>query len=332
MDFNQIIRDIKNKIYQPVYVLCGEEEFYIDAISDLLEESVLNQSEKEFNQTVLYGAETDVLTVEAEAKRYPMMASYNLVIVKEAQNLRKLEKLSTYVSQPSPTTVLVICHKHKTIDGRTNFAKAVKKNGLLFNSKKLYDNQIVPWIEKYLGEKGYTIQPKAAFMIKESVGDQLSKLSNELDKLMLNLPKGSSIVEKMVEENVGLSKDYNVFELTNALGKKDVLKVNRICSIFGKNQKTYPLPMILPVLYRFFSQLLLVHAHQRSADRELAAKVGLHPFFVKDYRKAAANYPVKKISAIISSLRSADGYSKGVGSTSMNSNAIFQELMFEILH
>jgi len=332
LEFNQIIRDIKNKIYHPVYLLSGEEEFYINAISDLLEESVLSDAEKEFNQTILYGGETDVLSVVSEAKRYPMMSPYNLVIIKEAQNLKKIEDLVDYVSNPSPTTILVVCYKHKSIDGRSNFSKISKKKGVFFKSKKLYDNQIIPWIEAYLKDRNFSISPKAAFMLKESVGDQLSKLSNELDKLMLNLSEGAKIDEQMVEAFVGLSKDYNVFELINALGRKDVLKVNRISEVFGKNEKNYPLAKMLPMIYRFFSQLMLVHAHQKASDRELAAKIGVHPFFVKDHRNAANSYSIKKIARVMSFLRKADGYSKGVGVPSMSNREILQELMFEILH
>ena len=332
MEFHQIVKDINDKNYSPVYLLCGEEEYFIDKISDRIEESVLDESEREFNQTILYGAETDVLTVESEAKRYPMMAPYNVVIIKEAQKLKKIEKLVNYVENPSPTSILVLNYKHKTLDGRLNLSKSIKKKGVFFNSKKLYENQLIPWIEKYVRTKSYSISPKASFMIKESVGDSLIKISNELDKLFLNLKDGESIDEHKIEKYIGLSKDFNVFELTDALGKRDVVKANRISTFFGKNEKTYPLPYIIPAIYRFFTQLLLMHSMKGKSDRELASGVGIHPYFLKDYKLASGNYSIKKIARVIHSLRNADRHSKGIGVAQISNQEILKELIFEILH
>lgn len=332
MEYHQIIGEINKKNYHPIYLLCGEEEYFIDKISDLIERSVLDESEREFNQTVLYGAETDPLTIESEAKRYPMMSPYNVVIIKEAQKIRKIEKLVNYVMNPSPTTILVLNYKHKTLDGRLNLTKEIKKKGVYYSAKKLYDNQLIPWIEKHVSDHGYTISPKAGFMIKESIGDSLTKINNELDKLFLNLQAGENIDEAKIEKYIGLSKDYNVFELTNALGKKDVLKANRISSFFGRNEKTYPLPYIIPAIYRFFSQLMLVHSMRGKQDRELASSVGIHPYFVKDFKMASSNYSVKKIARIIASLRRADNHSKGIGAVKISNQEILQELIFDILH
>jgi len=331
LEFNQIIRDLKNRVYYPIYLLNGDEEYFIDQISDYIEKSVLDESEQEFNQTVLYGLDTDVLTVEAEAKRYPMMASHNVVIVKEAQHLKKLETLVNYAKNPTPTTILVLNYKHKKSDGRSAFTNEVKKSGVLFTSKRLYDNQVSPWIESYLKDEGFTITPKASLLLVEFLGTDLSKISNELDKLILNLPAGSSIDPKAIEENIGISKDYNAFELNNALGERNILKANKIIVHFGKNEKAYPLPLILPTMYRFFSQLLLFHTAKHLSDREIAAKIGVNPFFVKDYKLAGRNYSVKKIARIMVSLRKADLLSKGVGGSQSNYE-ILQELVFEILH
>lgn len=332
MEFNQLIRDIRNKIYHPIYLLTGDEEFFIDEISDLIEESVLEESEKEFNQTVIYGIDSDVLTIESMAKRYPMMAAYNVIIVKEAQSLKKIEELVNYAKNPSPTTILVLNHKHKSIDGRSQFSKIVKEKHILFKSKKLYDNEVTAWIEQYVKAQGYNISPKAVAMFKESVGDQLSRVSNELDKVMLNLPSGAVIDDKVVEANVGLSKDYNVFELTNAIGRRDILKANQIAFHFGKNEKNYPLQLVLPTIYRFFSHILLYHANKGKQDRELASLIGINFYFLKDYKLAANNYSIKKVAKIIASLRNADNYSKGIGAAKLSNHEILQELLYDILH
>lgn len=332
MEFEQLIRDIKAKVYQPVYLLTGDEEFFIDKISDLIESSVLDAAEKEFNQTILYGLETDLLTIESEAKRYPMMASHNVVIVKEAQNLKKLDGLLNYAKNPSPTTILVLNYKHNKPDGRSAFVKEVKKKGWLFQSKKLYDNQVVPWIESYLATKGFTIKPKATILLVEFLGTDLSKISNELDKLLLNLKQGATIDAQTIEENIGISKDYNVFELNSALGVKDVLKANKIIQNLGKNEKQHPLPMILPSIYRFFSQLLLFHTVKNSSNREIAMKLGVNPYFVKDFQTAAKYYSIKKIARAIAALRKADNHSKGIGASNMSNLEILQEMVFEIIH
>jgi len=331
LEFDKIIRDLKNKVYYPIYVLTGDEEFFIDKISDFIEKNVLDDTEKEFNQTILYGLEIDAHTVESEAKRYPMMASYNVVIVKEAQSLKKIEDLAHYAQNPSPTTILVLNYKHKKIDGRKAFGKSVKSNGVYFQAKKLYDNQLAPWVEQYVKSKGYEIAPKATLLLVEFLGAELSKISNELDKLMVNLPQGSTINSKNIEENIGVSKDFNAFELNNALGEKDIVKANKIINYFGQNEKGHPLPLVLPTIYRFFSQLLLYHSVKTQNNREIAAKLGIHPFFLSQYQTAARNYPVKKIARVISSLRKADLKSKGVDAN-LNNHQILKEMVFEILH
>lgn len=332
MEFEQIIHDIKDKNYKPIYVLCGDEEYYIDKISDYIEKTVLDDGEKEFNQTILYGLETDVLTIESEAKRYPMMAPYNVVIVKEAQALKKLEGLTNYAKNPSQTTILALCIKHGKPDGRSTFIKEVKKSHVYFQSKKLYDNQVGPWIESYLKRKGHTISPKATFMLVEFLGLELSKISNELDKLMINLQPGQQIDEKIIEDNIGISKDYNVFELNSALGELNVLKANKIIYNLGKNEKANPLPMVLPAMYRYFSQLLLFQTVRNASDREVSSKLGVNPFFVRDFKLAGRNYNTKKVARAIKALRKADNHSKGIGASNLSNLEILQELVFEIIH
>ena len=332
MEFEQIIRDIKNKAFKPIYLLTGDEEYFIDKISDAIENSALNDSEKEFNQTVLYGIETDLLTIESEAKRFPMMSEFNVVIVKEAQSLKKLEGLSNYAKNPSTSTILVINYKHGKPDGRSGFVKEVKKSGVFFESKKLYENQVGPWIDSYLKRKGHTIEPKATFLLVDFLGTDLSKISNELGKLIINLAQGTVISPSIIEENIGISKDFNVFELNKALGDKNVLKANRIINYMGKNEKAHPIQMVLPSVYRYFSQLLLYQTVRNGSSREVAAKLGVNPFFANDYISAGRNYNTKKVARSIAALRKADNLSKGIGSTGMSNHDILQELVFEILH
>lgn len=332
MNFDQIMKELHRKVYHPVYFLCGEEEYFIDQISDYIEENVLDEAEREFNQTVVYGRDTDMLSLESEAKRYPMMASYNVVIVKEAQYLKNWDTLLSYFENPSPTTILVICHKHKKPDGRNKGIKAVKKSGIYFESKKLYDNQISSWIEARVSEEGYRIHPKASLLLMEFLGTDLAKISNEIGKLFINIEKGSTIDAKLIEDNIGISKDYNAFELNNALGARDIIRANRIVQHFGKNEAAYPIPLILPALYRFFAQLLLFKSFPAGNPKVAASKMGINPYFLKDYQEAARNFNQKKIAKIMTSLRKADVRSKGVGGTKLSNFEILQELVFEILH
>lgn len=332
MEFNTIIRDLKNKVYHPVYLLAGEEEYYIDKISDYIEENVLEEAEREFNQKVLYGLETDVIDLISEVKRYPMMANYNVVIVKEAQALKKLDELEKYLDEPSPTTILVLNYKHGKVDGRKNYVKKIKKKGVYFESKRLYDNQLPAWIEKYVAAKKRSITPKATQLLVAHLGTDISKVSNELDKLFIGLKEGEEIDATLIERNTGISKDYNVFELNNALGKKDVLKANEIVNHFGKNEKAYHLAVLLPMIYRFFSQLLLFHTVSKSDNRTQAATLGVNPYFLKDFQSSAQNYPVKKIARIITYLREADIQSKGVKGGGQSQHDILMELVFKIIH
>lgn len=332
MEFEQIRKNLKNKVYQPIYLLTGDEEYYIDKISDYIEHHVLEDSEKEFNQTILYGLETDVLTVESEAKRFPMMSQYNVVIVKEAQNLKKIENLANYAKNPLNSTILVLNYKHGKPKGTYTFVKEIKKQGWLFESKKLYENQVSSWIDKYVKASGFLIDPRANVLLVEFLGVELSKISNELDKLFINLAPGAMIDSKVIEENIGISKDFNIFELNKALGELNVLKANKIINNMGKNEKAHPLPMILPSMYRYFSQLLLFQTAKKSSDREIASVLGINPFFVKDYVSAGKNYNTKKVARAISALRKADKLSKGIGVSNITNHEVLQELVFEIIH
>lgn len=332
MKFDQIITDLKNKNYQPLYLLAGEEAFFIDEISNYIEENVLDEGEKEFNQTVVYGKDTDVASIIGYAKRFPMMSNYQVVIVKEAQSIKNLDELIPYIEQPLKSTLLVICYKYKKIDKRKALVKKADKLGVFFESNKLYENKIPEWINQQLIKNNYTIQPKAAVILTEFLGTDLSKVSNEINKLMINLPTGSDISPSHIEENIGISKDFNVFELQSALGKKDIYKANQIINYFASNQKDNPLIKVVGILYSFFSKILIYH-HLIDKNRNSAASaLSVNPFFVQDYQIAARNYNADKLNRIISSLREYDLKSKGVNNASATDGELMKELIFKILH
>tara|TARA_R110001592_G_scaffold36893_2_gene123618 strand:+ start:9373 stop:10374 length:1002 start_codon:yes stop_codon:yes gene_type:complete len=333
MDHKQILTDLKNKVYHPVYFLSGEEPYYIDIVSDYIENNVLDDAEKEFNQTIVYGKETDMITIISEAKRYPMMANHNVVIVKEAQHLEKeMDKLEAYLAQPTPSTILVFCYKYKTLDGRKGVTKKIKKQAVLLESKKLYDNQVPDWINGYLKSKKYTISPHASALIAEFLGTDLSKVANELNKLILNVPAGTEITPELVEKNIGISKDYNSFELNKAIGTKDVLKANKIVYHFTKNQKDNPLPMTIGILYSFFTNILNYHYAKDKSRNNIASLLRISPFFVQEYQVAAGNYSIKKAVKVIEYLRDYDLKSKGVNNTSATPGDLLKELVFKIIH
>ncbi len=332
MDYQHILKDLKNGQIKPIYFLCGEEEYFIDRISDYIEEKLLSEEEKSFNQTILYGLETDEGEILSAAKRFPMMSKYNLIIVKEAQTMKKWESLGSYFENPLESTVLVICHKYKKPDGRNKSINKAKIHGVWFESKKLYENQVIPWVEGYVKSHGYSIEPKASYLLVESTGFELSKISNEIDKLLIGASKKEAIGVKQVSDNIGLSKEYNVFELNAAMGSRNEEKANRIIHHFGKNEKNYALPLVLPAMYRFFSQVLLYHVLKGGAPQTIARGLGVNPFFIKDYQRAAQNYSVKHLARIISALKKADLHSKGVGNKSASNYDILKELIHAIFH
>jgi len=329
----QILKDLKNKVYHPVYFLSGEETYYIDQVSDYIEDYVLDASEKDFNQTVLYGKDTDIVSIISEAKRYPMMANHHVVIIKEAQHLsRQIDQLEPYIDNPTVSTILVFCYKYNTIDGRKNFGQKLKKQTVYLETKRLYDNQIPDWISAYLKEKKYTITVPAALLISEFLGTDLSKIANELNKLVINVPEGVDITPELVEKNIGISKDFNVFELNKAIGVKNVLKANQIINHFAKNEKEHPLVVTVGLLYTFFCNILKYHYTKDKSRNNIAAVLKVNPFFVGEYQVAARNYPIKKAVKIIEYLRDYDIKSKGVDNASASESELLKELVFKILH
>ena len=331
-DVTKIVSDIEKGILKPVYFLMGEEPYYIDKISEFIENNILTEEEKGFNQMVLYGRDVTIEDIADNAKRFPMMADKQVVIIKEAQDLsRTIENLTSYVENPQPSTVLVLCYKYKTIDKRKKLYKAIQKAGVVYESKKLYENQVAEWIRRVLSGKKYEIDTKATLMLIEFLGTDLSKISNELDKLMVVLPVGSKITGKTIEENIGISKDYNNFELRKAVGERNVLKVNQIINYFAQNQKANPLIMTISLMNGFFTQLLIYHSLNDKSKNSVARALGVNPFFVSDYSVAAKNYPMRKVSQVIGLLRDADVKSKGVGAN-LPAGDILKELLFKIIH
>ncbi len=329
----EILKDIKNKNYKPVYFFMGDEPYYINLVTDYIATHVLNESEKIFNQVMFYGKDADVKNIINTAKKYPMMSNIQVVILKEAQELKKIEDLIYYIEKPLKSTILVINYKYSTLDKRTKLYKALATHCVVLESKKLYDNQIADWITGYIKKENLAIDVEAAELIKESLGNDLSKIANELDKLMLVLPKGTKTINKQhIEQNIGISKDYNNFELTKALGQKNILKANRIADYFSKNQKASPFQVTIQVLFAFFSKVLTYHFLKDKSKSNVATKLGINPYFIAEYELAARKYTSAKAVAIISDLREYDMKSKGVGNISVPDGELLKELLFKILH
>ena len=329
----KIVNDINNGNIKPIYFLMGEEPYYIDKLSDYIEQNVLAEEEKGFNQTVLYGRDVTIEDIVATAKRYPMMAERQVVIVKEAQDLtRTIDKLESYVENPMLSTVLVFCYKYKTLDKRKKMTKLIDKVGVVYESKKLYDNQVGDWIKRVLSGKNYSIEPKANAMLVEFLGTDLSKINNELEKLQIILPKGSTITPKHIEESIGFSKDFNNFELLNALGSRNQLKAFQIVQYFSDNQKANPLVVTTSTVFGFFIKILKYHGLKDRNPKNVASVLGVSPYFLKDYDLALKNYPMKKVSQIVTALRDIDVKSKGVGANALSQSDLFREMLYKIFN
>jgi DNA polymerase-3 subunit delta len=332
--YEEIVRNLKNEVYSPVYFLMGEEDYYIDRISDYLVNHALTETEKEFNLTVLYGADTDIATVINAAKRYPMMSKYQVVVVKEAQHLRNIEELTYYLQKPLASTILVFCYKHGALDRRKKITAEIEKAGVLFESKKLKEAQLPGFISSYLKRKQVEIEPKASEMMAEFVGADLNRMAGELEKLIITLPAGQKrITPELIERNIGISKDYNNFELRNALIAKDVLKANQIVKYFEENPKNNPLQVTLAVLFNFFANLMLAYYAPEKTDQGIAAQLGLRsPWQSKDYMIAMQKYSGVKVMQIIWAIRECDAKSKGIGNPSTPDGELLRSLVYMILH
>lgn len=335
LEYGQILQELRNKQYRPVYFLHGEESYFIDEIAHFVEKNVLTESERAFNQTTFYGKDVNHMDVVDTARRYPMMASRQVVLLKEAQDMKSLAELLTYVERPMESTLLVICHKHKRYNFNSKFGKALKKNALVFESKPLYDNQVPAWISAYLKSKKLKITPRASELIAEYLGADLSKVANELDKLAINLPPGTEVNDQHIEANIGISKDYNIFELQRALGQRDVLKANRIINYFAANPRKNPMPVLIGALYSYFSKVYMYHAAKNLPEKELLTTLQLRSnYFLKEYRATARNFPPAQAEKAITLLKEYDLKSKGVGynNTGKPEGELMKELVWRLLH
>lgn len=331
MTFDQLIKDIKATRYSPVYFLHGEEPYYIDKIADHIENTVLNEGEKAFNQVVLYGKDADFKVIVDEARQFPMMSPYRVVIIREAQEMKTLTELLTYLEKPSPTSILVICHKYKKLDKRTKFAKVLDENAIVFESKKLYDNQVAPWVKDYIKQIGYGAENGVAEMLAEYLGADLNKISNELEKLSLNVPKSRSITIEDVKEQIGISKDFDVFELQKVLGERNFTKATMIIRYFAQNPTANPVIVTISTLFGYFNKVLITKNYMKHNDQELAKLTGINPFFLKEYRNAANNYSQAHLHKIFQVLKTADKNSKGIGNRRSNDEAIFKDLLIAFM-
>lgn len=327
----KIINDIKAGKIKPIYFLMGEEPYYIDRITEYLENSLLSEDEKGFNQIVLYGRDTSIDEIVANAKRFPMMAERQVVIVKEAQELAKtIDKLEAYAQNPQPTTVLVFAYKFKTLDKRKKVTKTLEKHGLVYESKKMYENQVGQWINRVLQGRGYSIEPKANAMLVAFLGNDLSRIANELNKLEIILPKGSTITPNHIEENIGFSKDFNVFEFRKAIGEGNKAKAHQIATYFAQNQKENPMVVVNGQVFSFFSALLQYHGLKDKSPGNVAKTLKVNPYFVNDYIEASKRFPMRKVSEIVAALRSIDVKSKGVGAANLNDAELYKEMLLSI--
>lgn len=334
MTVENIISDIKKGNINPIYFLYGDEPYFIDQVSDFIEDNILTEAEQGFNQMVLYGRDVNVAEIISNARRFPMMAERQVIIVKEAQDLaRTIDQLESYVDNPQQTTTLVFNYKYKKPDKRKSVFKKLAKASVFFESKTLYENRVPAWINMYVKSKGYQIEPKASQMLVEFLGTELSKIVNELNKLFIVLPKETTITPEAIEENIGISKDFNNFELRKAIGVKNVVKANQIINYFSQNPRNNPTVMTISLLNSFFTQLLQYHAlPNKNNPKAVASALRVNPFFVSDYTVAGKNYPMRKVSQIIGLLREADIKSKGVGARDLSDADLLKELLFKIMH
>ncbi|MBW7866958.1 MAG: DNA polymerase III subunit delta [Brumimicrobium sp.] len=327
-----IIAQFKNRTPKPIYLLHGEEAYYIDRITQAAEDFLLDEHEKDFNLTVVYGKDVNMDQLQEQVKQYPMMAERQVVIVKEAQDIKSWDIMESYFSNPVSTTVLIIAHKHKKADSRTKFFKNVSKHGVVFESKPLYENQVENWLNEYIKSKGYTIEPKAALLLVEFLGTDLGKIVNELDKLAIILPKGTQITPNHIEENIGISKDYNAFELTNAIASRNIIKANKIIHYFEQNPKATHITALIPMIFNFHDRLMRAHFSQANSVNELMSKLKMSYPAAQEVMKAKQIYNPKKLAANIAILQEYDLKSKGINPGPGTDSDLLRELIFLLMH
>ena len=333
MEFNTILNNLKKKLVHPIYLLQGEEPYYIDIISDYIEDNLLTDAEKGFNQTIFYGKDSNALTIAESCMRFPMMAQRQVIIVKEAQSLQKIDILASYAEKPMASTVLVLAYKYKKLDARSKLTKSIKKNGVVFTSEKIREYKLPNWIESYLAERNFNISPQASQLLTAYLGADLGKVANELEKLIVAVKDTNKITVDHIEKNIGLSKEYNLLELQNALGAKDVFKANQIIKYFGANPIANPIQRTIPTLFGYFSNMFAFHFLKDKSEHNVASELRIHPFVAKNLIIAAKKYSPTKLYEIIGILREYDMKSKGFEtSASVSTGDLQKEMIYKILH
>ena len=333
--FQSIIHDLKSRKFSPIYVLMGDESYYIDQISDYIATHVLSPEERDFNQTVCFGSDVNAIQVTDMARRYPMMSEYQVIIVKEAQNIRSLDALEKYLKNPVKSTILVWCHKNGKIDARKKVVGLAQTVGVVFESQKLRDYQLPEFIQNYLKQKKVSIDPKSCQMIADHIGADLNRLTSELDKVLISLPSDNlRVTPEIVEEQIGVSKDFNAFELRNAIVQRDVFKANQIIKYFDNNPKAGSLYSFLPLLFSYFQNLMIAYyAPQKNTEQGIATALDLRSSWgAKDFLIGLKNYSARKTMEIISKIRDTDAKSKGLDNSNTGVGDLIKELIFFILH
>lgn len=332
MSAEKIIGEWKRKVFKPVYWLEGEEEYFIDEVMAYAENQILSPAEAGFNLSVFYGKDAEFAAVINACRRYPMFSERQVVLLKEAQQMRDIDRMEAYVDNPQPSTILVVSYKEKKVDGRSKLAKVLKEKGELLTTKKLYDNQLPDWAMGVIRQKGFTITQKALLLLVDHIGNDLNRISNEIDKLSVNIVNRKEITEDDIESYVGISKEYNVFELQNALARKDLSGCIRIIQYFDSNPKAAPIQLVLPALYNFFSKVYQLFGLPGAADREIAAALGVNPFFVKDYKNAARIYQFEGVERILLLLHQYNLKSLGIGSTGHSDGSLLKEMVYRMIY
>ena len=332
MDHKLLLKEIRNKKFEKIYFLHGEEPFFIDVLTKAIQDNALEESERDFNQSILYGKDAEVLSLISELKSYPMMAERRLVILKEAQYFKAIEQLESYLENPANSTIFVICYKYKTFDARKKTLKNALKNGVVFKSEKVKEYQLAEWIQQYIKTTGYELTSKACMLLIESLGNDLGRIVKELEKLAVLIEKGTIINENHIEENIGISKDYNVFELTNAVANKDNLKALKIVDYFDHNPKAADLVFVISNLFKFFSQIMRIHFLPNKSREAVAKALGVHPFVAGELTNAKNKYDPRKIAANIALIHEYDLKSKGVGNTSATQGELMREMVYQLIH
>ena len=331
MSVEKIITEWRKGIFKPIYWLEGEEEYYIDKIIDFAEHQILNESESAFNLTIFYGRDTNWADVINACRRYPMFAERQVVLLKEAQSMRDIEKLESYIENPLSSTIFVVSYKDKKVDGRTKLAKLLKEKGVLITTKKIYDNQLPEWTQEMIESKGLSISPKGLALLVDHIGNDLTRIQNEVEKLVVNLGKRKTITEEDIEEFIGVSKEFNVFELQAALAKKDLSKAVRIIQYFEGNPKAAPIHLVLPSLYSFFSKVFMVYGAGSHDEKTVAAAIGVNAYFAKDYLLAANTYTFSAVERILLLLHQYNLKSVGVNDTGTPEASLLKEMVVKMI-